>query len=175
MIRRDVLRLGGVFVAGLAMADKVGAVLPSPRPIALFDGRYSDARAFAAAVRKAGGAPFDTKGDLATLWHGVRRDRGTHRPVAGLTTYADMLIMADIAGGERLRPIFRIMHDARHGGHVAHRILEGAGGPILEGSGRLWPEMVSVYAAGLPGRGLDRGPSPRSPDHPGTLWSWMFG
>jgi hypothetical protein len=170
MIRRDLLRLGGGAVLGSALAGPLLA--RDAAPIALYDGRYSDARRFAAAAQEHGAMAFDTKGDVATLWHDGRLGGRVSRGVTGMTGYADLLMIEDLARTAGLRVRFTLEHDARGGNLVRHRLASGRPAPS-NARDVDWPAAVAGFALGA-AAALPVETSVRSPDHPGTLWSWRF-
>ena len=105
MIRRESLKLLSV---GTGAAMWPFAALASGGDLrAVFDARFSMARAFAAGYANA----YDCQHDAATLWFAHLWPQ--HRPgmtVHGLTTAADAMILADCARRERLA--FRICDTA---------------------------------------------------------------
>jgi hypothetical protein len=72
----------------------------------IYDERFAEARAYAAAIRPLGAALFATRGDTGALWYGpvgarIRRLGGC---VAGMTTYADFVLAKGCGRELGLRP-----------------------------------------------------------------------
>ncbi len=175
MIRRDILRLGSAAALATLLHWPSHARPFEKPPVAIFDGRYSDARLFAEAARARGARAFDTQGDVASLWHGrgVQWDEAT--TLIGLTAYADLLIISELARSLDLGPKFQVMHDARGGAKVRHVTEDATAGAPDFGAGRAWPVALADCIDGSAGMsGARERAGPRSADHPGTLWSWMY-
>lgn len=104
MIRRDSLKLLAAGVVGTGMALRAGPVLAAgSKTRAVFDGRFAAARAFAQSYAGA----LDCQRDAATLWFDVLWPH--YRPnmtIAGVTTAADAMILADCARREGL--VFKV-------------------------------------------------------------------
>ena len=120
----------------------------------IYDARYADARAFAAALQPRGATLVSTRGDSAGIWYGdfgrhIRHSRGL---VAGLTTYADLVIAQGCCREFGLRLVYEGAHDARGSDRVAHRYRQAGA------------------KSGTAGDAI----GPRSPDHPGYLVSWLL-
>jgi len=181
VIRRDLFRLAGGVAAGLGCAPALlAATAPIGPGLVLYDERYSDARAFGAVARLDGARAVATGGDVAGLWYGGLEQDSAIGAIAGLTTYADMLVIAGLAAERRRRIVARIAHDARGAAVVAHHVERGA--PAIEQrlaeAGAHWPGALWDAFAAAPGRGLkNRGGrgAPRAADNPGMLYSWMVG
>ncbi|MBO9581737.1 MAG: twin-arginine translocation signal domain-containing protein [Sphingobium sp.] len=176
MIRRDFLRTGGAVALAAVLPNPARAGASAKPPLAMFDGRYSDARLFAEAARGRGALVLDTGGDVASLWHTARFPRDEATTMIGLTTYADLFMISELARGLNLRRGFHAMHDARGGSEVRH-LPENAMFPAPDFRAAIaWPIMLADCLIGEPGRSVSLPRSgPRSADHPGTLWSWMYG
>lgn len=95
MTRRDSLKI-------LALAAGAGALpglalLKRPAGVAVYDGRYAEARAFARTAQQA----HDCQADPASVWFAHFAAPGlTIAEIAGLTTAADAMILADCARRE---------------------------------------------------------------------------
>lgn len=99
MIRRDFLRLSAFAAAALGLSghsQAASALCPSSG-LVIFDGRFRQARIFAARALAGGaGQALDCRMDAALLWH--RRCSGridASVPVVGITGMADAMILAD--------------------------------------------------------------------------------
>jgi hypothetical protein len=172
MIRRDLLRLGSGVALGAALSGPLRASgLPS---IALYDRRYSDARRFAAAAQEHGAVAFDTGGDVATLWYCRRLEARIDRGVAGLTSYADLLLIGDLLRSAGLRARFLVEHDARGGNLVRHSPAKGHAALCDVCAQPDWSAAVAAFAFGGVVDPVSDRISARAPDFPGTLWSWRF-
>ena len=180
MIRRDVLKLGGAATAGMALATPLVAAVADGRRsggIVLIDDRFAAARTFAAAARDAGARVLATSGDVPTLRHGALRDVPL-AGLAGLTTYADMMVIASLAAEERCSFALRIAHEISHG-RTAHRLLDGpvASIAVLDTARDHWPAGVWTLMAAA---SVDRAPTvavmrePRGSGRDGALWSWTI-
>jgi len=160
MRRRDILQLGSVAAVGTLLPLSIAAT----RAIALVhDARYAPARMLAAG---SGTTAFALPADPVALW---RRDLASAPRIAGLTTYADMLIIADLARAGERRLTMTIAHHLHDTGarHVAHQ------GPIatrpLAAAGMRWPIALRTLLGGPPG-----GDAIERDDRRGTLWSWTI-
>ena len=108
MNRRDSLKfltVTGVIGMSVPVAGAIGGM-----SVAVYDGRFAEARAFARAATRA----FDCGADAASLWYrefAVRADR--RLTIHGLTSAADALILADCARREGLT--FRAAHPPASG------------------------------------------------------------
>lgn len=100
MIRRDGLKLLAASAVGTGVALWSGPVLAARAETrAVFDGRFTFARAFAANHSSA----LDCQEDAAALWFGVLSPQyRTASTIIGLTTAADAMILADCARREGL-------------------------------------------------------------------------
>ena len=180
MIRRDVLRLSAAATAGMALATPLAAAVANGRRaggLVLVDDRFADARTFAAAARDAGARVLSTGGDVPTLRHGALRDVPL-AGLAGLTTYADMMVIASLAAEERRSFALRIAHEISHG-RTAHRLLDGpvASIAVLKAARDHWPAGVWTLMAAA---AVDRAPIvsamhvARGSGRDGALWSWAI-
>jgi len=97
MNRRDSLKL--LTLAASAGAFPGIALAHGARPIAIYDGRFAEGRAFARTIFRA----HDCRHDAAALW--FAHFAGKTRPdmvIVGLTSAADALVLADCARREGL-------------------------------------------------------------------------
>jgi hypothetical protein len=153
----------------------------------VYDERYTDCALFAAALIRQGAVGFPTSGDSAQLWYGLLGAHLAQRPgrVAGLTTYADFSVSQACGRELNLAARYEGAHDGRRlKTNLKHRI--GAAGDVSEicgafsGADVLWPESVANALTRLPEtrdlaiRNLATATTPRSPDHPGYLASWLL-
>ena len=106
-------------------ADRLVVREQAPIAAVLYDERYADCRAFAAALERRGVKAFATNQDAVALWYGPLRVHLESSPgrVAGLATYADFL--SSIACGRELAYAIRFEghHDARSGGMLTHHLV----------------------------------------------------
>jgi hypothetical protein len=175
MIRRDLLRLGGTVAIANFLPWAAQARTTDKPAIAIFDGRYSDARLFAQAARARGALAYDSRGDVASLWHEDDFARHEAATLIGLTTYSDMLIMSDLARDMDLRRSFHAMHDARGSAEVWHLPQNAEAGTPDFCAGAAWPISLAdcLHRANEQAGSFQRS-GPRAADHPGTLWSWKY-
>jgi hypothetical protein len=153
----------------------------------VYDERYTDCALFAAALIRQGAVGFPASGDSAQLWYGLLGAHLAQRPgrVAGLTTYADFSISQACGRELNLAALYEGAHDGRRlKTNLKHRIR--AAGDISEiceafsGADVPWPESVANALTRLPEtrdlaiRNLAAATTPRSPDHPGYLASWLL-
>ncbi|HWJ69201.1 MAG TPA: hypothetical protein VNS79_04030 [Sphingobium sp.] len=174
MIRRDVLKFGGVATAGLLVAGPLAAVdLRKDRRLALIDARFAEARAFGAAARASGARVVATDQDILSLWHGALR--GTSLAgLTGLTTYADMIVIAGLAAEARRPFALRIAHQ-RHAGRVTHDVVDGASGclPVLAAAADQWPVGAwTILTGAMAAPALAAAPMRKPFTQGGALWSW---
>ena len=173
MNRRDVLKLSGGAALGLAAAPVLaGSVREPTSMLALFDARFAASRAFAQAARRSGARAVATEGDIPSLWHGALRGAPLAR-LAGVTTYADMVAIAALAGEARQSFALQIAH-VMQGDAVEHRLVEGPAGALklLAAAGAEWPEGCwSLAAREVRPSG---GATPRAHAPGATLWSWAI-
>ena len=98
MNRRDSLKfltMTGVIGMSTPVAGAIGGI-----SVAVYDGRFAEARAFARAATHA----FDCRVDAASLWYRAFADRAERRlTIHGLTSAADALVFADCARREGLQ------------------------------------------------------------------------
>jgi len=175
MMRREVLKLGGVAAAGLMMPGIVSAAGPRREPgLVLIDDRFAEGRAFGAAAAQGGARVVATGQDMLSLWHGSLRGASL-AGLCGLTTYSDMVVIAGLAAEARRSFALRIEHRAGAGGTV-HRLVDGppASLSILAAAADRWPAgLWSVVAgAGNPPAARRVDGSPRPAGRGGMLWSW---
>ncbi|MBN8817643.1 MAG: hypothetical protein J0I80_02850 [Sphingomonas sp.] len=180
MIRRDVLKLGGAATAGLALATPLAAAVDQgrrPGGTVLIDDRFADARTFAAAARDAGVRVLSTGGDVPSLRYGLLRGEPLEG-LGGLTTYADMMVIASLAAEARRAFSLRIAHEVGQG-KVTHRLLDGPSGciAVLDAAGWHWPAGVWTLMATAPAKAVAT-VSARHRTHnggrDGALWSWAI-
>lgn len=88
----------------------------------VFDGRYTQGRAFADAVAGLG-VPVTTldEGDVTRIWDELDRLwRNTPMAIAGLTQYWPLFALERLASERGLRVVLRIEHEPRADGTLAH-------------------------------------------------------
>ena len=95
-----------ILAAAAAAGVPVPALAAAGPALAVFDERYAEARAFAAAQRRRGAVVIEAQADVGRLWYGPVRAalaRGERPRIAGLTTYADFVVIRGCAAEARLR------------------------------------------------------------------------
>jgi len=176
MIRRELLKLGGVATVGLALPSSLFAAHGErPADLVVADDRFAAGSAFADSAGKAGAQVFATGGDLASLWHG--RLRGA--PLAGLkglTSYADMVVAAGLVAEARRSFALRIAHHGGSGG-PNHELAVGlpAHVGVLQAAGEEWP--LALWSVMARQHLTDFQPEVRCADvcgRRGALWSWAI-
>jgi hypothetical protein len=147
------------------------------------DERFGDAREFADHLRKNGAIEFSIGNCSAAIWYGrlgtlLRRRRGM---VAGMSTYADLLIAKDCGREMGFQLVFEGVHDARGSDHVAHfyrtRALHLT--HQFAGYSALMPSdlaecLIHIGTQGWQGWIGFEAIGPRRTDHPGYLTSWLL-
>jgi hypothetical protein len=161
----------------------------SPVTAVLYDERYGDARAFAAALAGRGASAHCTGQDVVAQWYrDVRVLASQPRArIAGLTPQSDLALLQGCAAELRLKLLYEGLHDRRHTdglvhavrarGALAHAAVRGLCGAQTE-----WPAAIAAVLARAASRGewsawLNVVHSDVAPaaDHPGTLATWMIG
>ena len=173
MNRRDLIKLGCVTAVGLGAGGPLLAAGPRRRPdLVLVDERFAAGRAFAAVARRAGATIVATEGDVASLRYGALRDAPL-AGLAGLTGYADMVVIASLAAEQRRTFALRMRHDVT-GARATHRIVDGlpAHGGVLAMAGGQWPHGLWSIMQGQRVAGVARAGQAAGRD--GTLWSWAI-
>jgi hypothetical protein len=203
MNRRDFLkRAGAVAIVPAAIPGAIWGSSPDGSSVApeqtawqvrpsiiavVYDERYTDCTVFAAELIRHGAVGFPAHGDSAELWYGllgahVAQNSGR---VAGLTTYADFSVSQACGRELNLATLYEGAHDGRRlKTNLKHRIR--ATGKISEicdafsGTDGPWPESLANALSRLPEprdlaiRNLATATTPRSPNHPGYLASWLL-
>ena len=177
MIRRDVLKLGGLATAGLLVARPLAAAeWRGGKRLALIDDDFAEARAFGAAARASGAMVIATKQDMLSLWHDTLRGT-TLAELMGMTTYADMVVIAGIAAEARRPFALRIAHQ-RQAGRMTHDLVDGPADSahVLAAAGDRWPVgswtlMTGDMAALSP---LAEPSARQLSTRAGALWSWSI-
>jgi len=172
MIRRDMLKLGGMTAVGIAAGGRAVAAVPgrAPTGAVLYDERFAEGRAFAAAARAGGARAFATAQDALSL---LRARDLPLTGLAGLTSYADMVVIAGLAAEARQGFAFRIAHVVE-GEAASHRLVDGPQSclGLLETAGSRWPQGLWSLAAGAPPRAAQI--SGAAARRAATLWSWAI-
>ena len=112
--RQFIVAAGGLAAAGAGLLGPAAAAPADTPDIALFDGRFDDARRFGETQRRRGAAAFDIQADLARLWYGPLKTAvaGGRRPrIAGLATWADFVVAKGLARESGLRLTAHALHD----------------------------------------------------------------
>lgn len=204
MNRRDFLKgAGAAAIVPAAIPAAIWSTSPAPAPAAsewaasptlppitavVYDERYADCRLFADALTRQGAAAFPANGDSAQLWYGLLRAHLSRRPgrVAGLTTYADFSVSQGCGRELSLATLYEGAHDARAPKlALTHEIRvrgdESEIAAAFTNSPLPWPESLANALCRLPAapvsalRNIATATTPRSPNHPGYLVSWLLG
>jgi hypothetical protein len=185
---------GAIAVTGSALAsnaglrDALGCEGASVTAV-LYDARYGDARAFAAALTGRGATAHRTGQDVVASWYRDVRDLAArpHARIAGLTPHSDLALLQDCAAELRLKLLYEGLHDRRRTAGLVHTVrARGAlANAAVRGLCSAQTEWTGALAAVL-GRAASRGDWSAwqnvvqpdvwpAADHPGTLASWMIG
>lgn len=199
--RREFLQAGIAasavpIAAGALISDKptmpeppASAFQLAPMPFykVVFDERFPDSVAFAAAMKQLGVAIHGIKGDMTDLWYHELQPQWQKSPVpiAGMTAQGPLFCLERLAWDHGMRVMFRAEHQYRADGCIEHvvsaheAVLRDAAGLATAGSN--W----SAHLAGLVstcGQGrLETSPAivTRLEESPGvdqeTLFSWVIG
>jgi hypothetical protein len=166
-----------------------------PAELVVFNERYADARAFAAALAAGGAATLPLAGDAGVLWYGRLRPLvslpGTR--IIGMGTHTDLFILETLARDVRMSVRYRGTHDCRGRSTLDHVFSGNEPVRRLAGevacSGSTWPAMLAkaLHDYGrteepVAGRAVPRASCTqrtrtdvaRSEDHPGVLVSWVL-
>jgi hypothetical protein len=187
--RRGFSGLAAGGIAATTMIAPARAALRSeaesrPRPavdLVLHDDRFSDARTFADAARRAGVVALPTHGDLGALWFGgLRDDLGAMvKRVAGMGRHSDFWIMQQLAADRGLALKFHAEHDFRGRAALVHRVPADLR-HLLAAGDQPWAVHVARHVAASTAdhasQPLVEVPSatPAAADHPGLLVTWVF-
>jgi hypothetical protein len=161
----------------------------SPVTAVLYDERYGDARAFAAALAGRGATAHRTGQDVVSLWYREVRDLASQpcARIAGLTPHSDLALLRGCAVELRLKLLYEGLHDRRRSEGLAHSVrargaLANAAVRGLCNAQTEWSGALAAVLARAASRGEwsawlnvvqpDVGPAA---DHPGTLATWMIG
>jgi hypothetical protein len=161
----------------------------SPMPFykVVFDERFPDSVAFAAAMKQLGVAIHGIKGDMTDLWYHELQPQWQKRPVpiAGLTAHGALFCLERLAWDHGMRVMFRAEHRYRPDGCIEHvvsahkAVLRDAADLATAGSN--WSArlagLVSTCGQGRletsPAVVTRLGESPRADQE--TLFSWVIG
>ena len=179
----------GIAMAGIARRSHAAAqrqeAAASAISAVIYDERYQDACEFAAALRLRGATAFPIQGCSSGCWYGELGERLRQRGsrVAGLTSYADLLIARSCGREMALRSLFEGTHDARGPDRVRHLYRISAPAPFLSSLARgeaLIPSgladiLTRIGDGGATGWSMVEAEGRRRSDHPGYLTSWLLG
>ena len=145
--RRDVIQsgIGVAVVAASSLRLQVGSTIAATLRFhtVAYDGRFGEARLFAARARQLGADVYDIDGDITGLWYGqlYPQWKRVPTPVAGITRFNSLLALQLMAGVEGLRVIYRAHHIPASGG-AGHEMFGPraalAAMPRLEGAAEQW-------------------------------------
>jgi TAT (twin-arginine translocation) pathway signal sequence len=197
MNRRDFLKgagaaaivpaaIRGVLWGSGPVTATASPVIP-PISAVVYDERYADCRIFADALVRHGAVAFEANADSAQLWYGLLRAHLAQHPgrVAGLTTYADFSVSQACGRELNLATLYEGAHDARRSRtKLTHRLraVDDAReiADAMPSADAPWPESLANALCQLPStrdaalRNVGTATTPRSPDHPGYLASWLL-
>jgi hypothetical protein len=184
--RFAVTGIGFMAIAGRSLAAAARREnATAPILAVIYDERYAEAREFAATLGRGGAIEFPIRGSSACHWYGeLAALLGRHRGrVAGLSTYADLLIARSRGRELGLKPVFEGMHDARGTKLVAHRYRMSGAADLARKLARkpaLQPSELGQFLNRIDGKGNEdwrtvEAAGPRSLDHPGFLTTWLLG
>jgi hypothetical protein len=170
-----------------ALTSEVKPLRGSPPELVVFNERYADARAFAAALAASGVAPLPLAGDAGVLWYGRLRPLvslpGTR--IFGMGTHTDLFILETLARDLRMGVRYRGIHDCRGRATLDHAFSGDESVSRLAGevacAASSWPAVLAKTLRSY-GRAEERiAPRlristavARSADHPGVLVSWVL-
>ena len=162
----------------------------TPLHAVVLDERFAEAASFGARVRLHGLPTRIVQGDVTDLWYGelyrLWKDRAA--PVAGLTAYAALFCLEQLAWDHRMRVVYRGVHTRGTDGRVDHVLA----GPqrIVQAIGRTaqadWTAELASSLAAIESQGGWTGLPPTSgaPERrcftengahsPATLYSWVI-
>jgi hypothetical protein len=187
--RRDFIKQSVALAALPPVLLENGAAATNPQraiDFVLMDARYADSHAFAQALQRRGARVIDTATDLGALWYGELGAAWTAAPLrlAGLTPHSDLFVCEGFARGHGARVVYQGSHDCRGVATLTHRLaptapLAGLAAALAD-AGPRWPLRLAdrLGRAGRDDRPQGREQvatrTPRAPDHPGTLFSWLI-
>jgi hypothetical protein len=161
-----------------------------PLHAVLVDERFAEAASFGASARLKGLSTRVVRGDVTDLWYGELYPHWKERaaPVAGLTAYAALFCLEQLAWDHRMRVIYRGAHSRGADGRVEHVLA----GPqrIVQAIGSTarcdWAAQVASSIAAVESLGGWTGFAPASGAYerrcftenavhsPATLYSWVI-
>lgn len=89
----------------------------------VYDSDFPAAVAFANEARRRGASTHGIRGDVTNLWYQDLSRQWAHSPtpVAGMTTYQSMFVLAQMARDARMRLVYQVTHRPATDGAVKHR------------------------------------------------------
>lgn len=189
--RRQLIRTGlaGSLTAALAVwvgPERAGARQPRvPLHAVLLDERFPEALRFGASARRHGLSTRNLQGDVTDLWYGELYPLWKERavPIAGLTTYAALFCLEQLAWDHRMRVVYRGAHVCRADGEFGHALAgpHALVGAIRSAPSSSWPAELASAIALIESRGGWSGLAPVPlrhtrlvPDGAPTLYSWLI-
>jgi len=143
-----------------------GARSSSPLHAVLLDERFAEAARFAAVARSEGLRTRAMRGDVTDFWyaelHFLWKQRAV--PLAGLTGYATLFCLEQLAWDHRMRVIYRGAHTPRPDGQLEH-VLAGppqALDALAQGCACDWPAAIASIIARTERQGGWAGRAPAS-------------
>lgn len=165
--------------------------MPSPRDVplyaALFDERYAEALRFGEAARERGLSARGVRGDVTDLWYRELYPLWKAHPVplAGLTAYAALFCLEQLAWDHRMRVVYHAAHQVLANGTIEHLVSAPEAGAVLAAPQERadWPSHLASRIACIDRQGGWTGlpPARRATLHVAaaapavvTLHSWVI-
>jgi hypothetical protein len=172
----------GILTAKAESDDSVDAL--KRIDFVLVDIELEDSVSFAAALIGRGARAFSVQQDIGRLWFGELGEafKAGHS-IAGLTSHSELLVCSTFARQHGARVRFEGSHDCRGSDVLTHSLRVAASdqpfSALLASADHAWPQMLAEHVMTL-SRGDSlreercRTTTPRSPTHPGSLFSWVI-
>ncbi|PCJ41189.1 MAG: hypothetical protein COA71_09100 [SAR86 cluster bacterium] len=188
--RRTTLKFGAAGMLGSLAnlpAQSLGAISSKARRLpsqAIFDGQYSESRAFAETLESYGATTIDLRGDLGKLWYGQLRSRllEERKPLFGLTNRLDLFCLEELARDVDMKVSLRFDHLIHQNGFVEHQV---AGSSLLRpsiehlghkaGFGKTMAELSEFYLTDEPQEvSVQKLTGPYAPLNKTALVTWVI-
>ena len=171
---RRAIMIHAAAITAAASVPCAARALPRER-VALYDPRYSDSRAFAAAMKAQGAATVSLAHDIGDLWRTSLAQTAQRRAqIIGLTRHSDLYISSVFAEEAGLSAHMLGQHDARGRLTLLHTLYSPA--LSIKSTDANWSAQLASAAPIAHGdsRIVVESAAPRSADFPGTLYSWAI-
>jgi hypothetical protein len=155
---------------------------PVPLHAVVLDERFAEAARFGGIARGQGLPTRAMRGDVTDFWYSELHPLWKQRavPVAGLTAYAALFCLEQLAWDHRMRVVYRGAHALRADGSVEH-VLAGPQeivDALSPGAACDWPAKLASAIARVESRGGWTGLAPAEtslgPLPASTLYSWVI-